>query len=148
MTAGLNALKSKKIIEWTENVVHCFNAAKTMFTQAPCWANPDFSVHSKPFILTIDFSKVAVGAVLSQEQHGKERFLGFKGRKCRIFEANYHSSKWELLALMYGLKKFNHLLRWKKSVVVTDSNTVLPALEYYEGSGRDYQEMAGLHTEI
>ena len=36
MTAGLNAVKSKKIIEWTENLVHCFNAVKTMFTQAPC----------------------------------------------------------------------------------------------------------------
>ena len=46
-----------------------------MFTQAPCQASPDFSAHSKLFILTVDFSKVAVGAVLSQEQQGKERFL-------------------------------------------------------------------------
>ena len=51
-----------------------------MFTQAPCRASPDFSVNSKLFILTIDFSKVAVGAVLSQEQHGKEQFLRVKGR--------------------------------------------------------------------
>ena len=75
MTACLNAVKSKKIIDWTENLVHCFKVVKTMFTQAPCQASPDFSVHSKHFILTIDFSKVAVGAVLSQEQHGKV-FLG------------------------------------------------------------------------
>ena len=100
MTAGLNAVKSKKVIEWTENLVHCFDAENTMFAQAPCRASPDFSVNSKPFILTIDFSKVAVGAVLSQEQHGKERFLGVKGRKCRVYESNYHSSKGELLALM------------------------------------------------
>ena len=32
MTAGLNAMKTKKIIEWNENLVHCFNAVKTMFT--------------------------------------------------------------------------------------------------------------------
>ena len=57
---------------------------------------------------------MVVGAVLSQEQHGKERFLGVKERKCRVYESNYHSSKGELLALMYGLQKFNHLLRWKK----------------------------------
>ena len=25
MTAGLNAVKSKKIINWNENLVHCFN---------------------------------------------------------------------------------------------------------------------------
>ena len=51
--------------------------------------------------------------------------LGVKGRKCQVYEANYHSSKGELLALMYGLQKFNHLLHWKKFVVITDSNTVL-----------------------
>ena len=71
MTVGLNAVKSKTIIEWTGNLGHCFYAVKTMFTQAPFRASPDFPVHSKPFILTIDFSKVAVGAVLSQEQHRK-----------------------------------------------------------------------------
>ena len=46
-----------------------------MFTQAPCRASPDFSVGSKPFILTIDFSKQAVDAILSQDQHGAERFF-------------------------------------------------------------------------
>ena len=34
MTVGLNAVKSKKITEWNENLVYCFNA--TMSTQAPC----------------------------------------------------------------------------------------------------------------
>ena len=55
-----------------------------MFTQAPYQASPDFLVNSKLFILTIDFLKVAVGNVLSQEQHGKERFLGVKGKKCWV----------------------------------------------------------------
>ena len=96
-----------------------------MFAQAPCQASPDFSVISKPFILTIDYSKMAIGAVLSQEIHGKEWFLGVKGRKCRVYEANYHSSKGEILALVYGLQKFDHLLRYKKFIVITDSNTVL-----------------------
>ena len=122
-THGLNAVKSKKIIEWNEDLVNDFTAVKTMFAHAPCRASPEFSVNSKPFILMIDFSKVAVGAVLSQEQQGKERFLGIKGRKCRVYEANYHSSKGEICALVYGLQKFNHLLQWKKFIVITDSNT-------------------------
>ena len=61
-----------------------------MFARAPCRAAPDFSLTA--FIVTIDFSKTAVGAVLSQEQNGVERFLGVKGRKCRPYESNYHSS--------------------------------------------------------
>ena len=50
---------------------------------------------------------------------------GFKGRKCGNYESNYHSFKEELLALMYGLTKFEHLLRLNQFIVVTDSTTVL-----------------------
>ena len=38
-----------------------------MFVAAPCRAQPDFAPDAKPFIITIDFSKHAVGTVLSQE---------------------------------------------------------------------------------
>ena len=106
-------------------MINNFNILKDMFTAAPCRAPPDFSPGAKPFVLTIDFSKNAVGAILSQEQKGKDRFLGVKGHKCCTYECNYHSSKGEMLALVYGLDKFSHLLRLSKFVVITDSNTVL-----------------------
>ena len=35
MTAGLNDIKTKKIIKWNENLVHCFNAVKAIFTKLP-----------------------------------------------------------------------------------------------------------------
>ena len=70
-----------------------FITLKQMFASAPCRATPDFSPTAKLFIITIDFSQTAVGAVLSQEQNGVERILGVKGRKCRPYESNYHSSK-------------------------------------------------------
>ena len=98
---------------------------KQMFAAAPCRATPDFSPTANPFILTIDFSKTAIGAVLSQEQNNVERFLGVKGRKCRSYESNYHSSKGELLVLLYGLTKFEPLLRLNQFIVITDSTTVL-----------------------
>ena len=56
MTAGLNAVKSKKITKWNENSVHCFSAVKTLYNQFPCQASPDFSVHSKHLFLFIFFS--------------------------------------------------------------------------------------------
>ena len=102
-----------------------FNTLKQMFAAAPCRATPDFSPTAKPFILTIDFSKTAIGAVLSQKQNNIERFLGVKGRKCRNYESNYHSSKGELLALLYGITKFEPLLMLNQFIVVTDSTTVL-----------------------
>ena len=102
-----------------------FNTLKQMFAAAPCRATPDFSPTTKPFILTIDFSKTAIGAVLSQEQDNGDRFLGVKGRKCRNYERNYHSSKGKLLALLYGITKLEHMIRLNRFIVVTDSTTVL-----------------------
>ena len=55
-----------------------------MFAAAPCRATPDFSPTANPFILTIDFSKTAIGAVLSQEQDNVEKFLGVKGENVEI----------------------------------------------------------------
>jgi len=125
VTAELNSVKNNKSIAWTTEMINNFNTLKQMFAAAPCRATPDFSPTANPFILTIDFSKTAIGAVLSQEQNNVERFLGVKGRKCRNYESNYHSSKGELLALLYGLTKFEPLLRLNQFVVVTDSTTVL-----------------------
>ena len=48
-----------------------------------------------------------------------------KGRKCRPYESNYHSSKGEMLALCYALTKYDHILRLSQFSVVTDSTTVL-----------------------
>ena len=39
-----------------------------MFVAAPWRTPPDFVPEAKPFMLTIDFSKTAVGAVLSQKK--------------------------------------------------------------------------------
>ena len=111
-----------------------------MFAAAPCRATPDFSPTAKPFILTIDFSKTAIDAVLSQEKNNIERFLGVKGRKCRNYESNYHSSKRKLLALLYGMLKFEPLLRLNQFIVVTDSTTVIhwSAMKYSGGTIRQW----------
>ena len=43
--------------------------------------------------LTTEYSKEAMSGVLHQVQHGVERFIGAKGRKCQWYERNFHSSK-------------------------------------------------------
>ena len=76
----------------------------------------------------------AVGAVLSKEQKGAERFLGVKGRKCRPYERKDRSSKGDKLALTYGLSKYSHILR------LNEFNN--------ERSWRDCAEMVGLQSTI
>ena len=145
VSAELNSVKNSRLIVWTPEMIANFNTLKQMFAAAPCRATPDFSPTTKPFILTIDFSNTAIGAVLSQEQDDIEKFLGVKGRKCRNYESNYHSSKGELLALVYGLTKFESLLRLNQFIVVTDSGA---SLVNHEGLGWNYQAMARLYTTI
>ena len=125
ITACLNEVKTKRVIEWTQEMKNNFITLKQMFAAAPSRATPDFASDANRFFLTIDFSKTAIGAVLSQEQNGVERFLDVKGRKCRSYENNYHGSKGELLALLCGITKFDHILRLSQFNVVTDSATVL-----------------------
>ena len=77
------------------------------------------------FILITDFSKEAVGAILHQVQHGITRFNEAKGRKCRGYKMNYHSSKGELLALDYRLKKFSKFLHQGPFTVRSHNATVI-----------------------
>ena len=42
-----------------------------MFVSAPCRAAPDFSPTAKPFVITIDFSKTAIGAIEENADHMK-----------------------------------------------------------------------------
>ena len=54
-------------------------------------------------------------------QAGKERFLGAGARKCNKAEQNYPSHKGELAAAVMGMRKFEHILRYKPFILRTDS---------------------------
>ena len=95
----------------------------------PIRSYPRYDI-KEPFEVTTDFSAKAVGAILSQVQNGRERFLGSAARKTTKFEANYGSVKGELAAVMMALRKWEHLL--------------LEILEDFEGSTGDLvQVVAG-----
>ena len=86
-----------------------------------------------PFKLTTDFSQIALAGVLSQEVPNKqeqmeERFLGCAARKTTNYENNYGSVKGELAALIFSIRKFEHLLRYNKFLVETDAQ----ALKYLQ----------------
>ena len=57
------------------------------------------------FVLMTDWSAHAMAGVLHQVQDGKLRFIGARGRKCKGYETNYHSSKGSLAALHYAVEK-------------------------------------------
>ena len=60
-------LKKKEIIDPEDKAYkEAFQKLKELITNSPVLAYPDFT---KPFTITIDASNLAIGAVLSQEQH-------------------------------------------------------------------------------
>ena len=106
LTAEMNEVKTKRRWEadtWTPELQSKFQQIKDLFTEPAggCRGHP--MALGEPgtgeYILITDCSKEAVGAILHQLQHRVTRFIEAKGRKCRAYEKNYHSSKGELLAL-------------------------------------------------
>ena len=121
LTADLESMKSQVEISWTDQAIKHFNDLKDHFKKAPTRGYPDYD-SEHPFILDTDFSSIAIAAVLSQVQNNAERFLGCVARKTKDAESRYPSYKGELLALVYALQKFEHILVCRKFLLRTDSS--------------------------
>ena len=74
---------------------------------APILAMPQ---DDAPYTLDTDASDTHLGAVLSQLQEGKERVIAYSSRVLDKAEANYSAVRRELLALIFGLRKYKQYL--------------------------------------
>ena len=54
--------------------------------------------------------------------------ISANGRRTTSFERNYASHKGELAAIIYGLRKYEHILRYRPFIIRTDSG----ALKYLQ----------------
>ena len=120
LSADLDSLKMEENPVWTENLKTQFKNLKESFKTAPVRGYPDYE-SPEPFIVDTDYSGVAQAGVLSQVQGGKEKFLACVAKKNNEAERNYPSYKGELAAIIFTLRRFEHILRAKKFVVRTDS---------------------------
>jgi transposase InsO family protein len=120
LTYEMNEMKNGSNLTWNEKVEQKFRDLKTRFREAPLRSYPRYE-SKEPFILDTDFSKTNLAAILSQVQDGQEKFIGAGARKCNQAEQNYPSHKGELAAAVMGMRKFEHLLRYKPFILRTDS---------------------------
>ena len=124
LTNEMNTAKNQKQFEWTDVMEEKFKKIKEKFAEQPVRAYPDYLDDAEPFQLSVDFSCENLGAVLTQVQNGEEKLIGVAGRKTTPYERNYHSTKGELAAVLYGLRKFEHILRFKKFILWTDNASI------------------------
>src|SRR5882757_4454863 len=75
------------------------------------------------FILDVDASDWAAGAVLQQEQNGELRVIAYASRTFNEHELNYCITRKELAALIFGLKNYRQYLLGR-FVVRTDHATL------------------------
>ena len=120
LTNEMNAQKRATKLDWTPIMESKFQQLKKEFEKSPVRAYPRYD-GKEPFELTVDFSCENVAAILSQRQEGEEKFIAAMGRKTTRYERNYASVKGELAALVWGLRKFEHILRFRPFIVNTDS---------------------------
>jgi hypothetical protein len=101
-------------------------------------AYPDFS---QQFILTTDTSKVAVAAILSQEQDGIERPIAYASRQMNKAEQNYSASEAEMLALTWATRHFRCYLYGKKFIVRTDHAALTYLHKFADNNSRLMREV-------
>ena len=150
LMAPLNAQRKEKKINWTPECQRNFEMIKEKFKQYPLRSVPDFT-SEEPFKITTDWSDKAIGVVLSQKQHGKERMIACGGRKCTTGESRYPSWKGEMCALVYAIRKYHHLLSFRKFEVHTDASALkhLGTLKQTKGIiSRWIEELQGYEFDV
>ena len=125
--------KKDKPFVWTPECENAFITMKGMLTTSPILAYPQRDVD---FILDTDASKSAIGAVLSQEQDGKERVIAYASKTLNRAEENYCVTRRELLAIVTFLKHFRHYLYGQRVRVRTDHSALKWLLNFKNPEGQ------------
>uniref|UniRef100_A0A8C5PUW8 ribonuclease H n=1 Tax=Leptobrachium leishanense TaxID=445787 RepID=A0A8C5PUW8_9ANUR len=101
--------KHHNIFTWTAVTERAFQEIKHKFCSAPILSIPD---PKKSFVLEVDASNTATGAILSQRQEEDDRLhpVSFLSRKLQAAERNYDVGERELLAIKHALDEWRHLL--------------------------------------
>ncbi|SAM04409.1 hypothetical protein [Absidia glauca] len=120
MTAPLDALRNKEAItdeDWTPLHEKHFLLIKQQLQMNTILHYPDPNL---PFYVATDASNYGIGAALYQIINDQERFIGYMARSLSPSERNYNTTKRELLAIVFALKKFHKYLWGNPFTLYTD----------------------------
>jgi hypothetical protein len=122
----MHNLVGKADWEWKEEQQKAFEELKERFTGDEILHMP---MDKGKFILEVDASNYATGALLSQLQEDKKNLIDTDSKAMNEAERNYPIYDKEMLAVMRGVKKWRHLLLGAKEPfeIMTDHQN----LTYY-----------------
>lgn len=119
-------LKKGVAFTWDSTCQDAFEELKRQLKSERCLRMPDWE---RPFILTTDWSKLALGAVLSQvlpldpnkPENGEAEFaIAFASRALIPAESHYAPTEGECLALVWAVRKFRQYLHGRPFTLRTD----------------------------
>ena len=111
-----------KPVKWTWGLAQqeAFETIKERLTTSPILA---YAQYDSPFSVRTDASGLGLGAVLYQNQEGKERVIAYASRSLKPSEKKYPAHKLEFLALKWAVtEKFHDYLYGNQFSVTTDNN--------------------------
>ena len=102
---------------WGERQQSAFELLKQHLASGPVLA---MSQDEGEFVLDVDASGVAAGAVLQQRQEGVLKVIGYASRAFQPCEQRYCVTRKEMAALVFGLKHYRQYLLGRRFLVRTD----------------------------
>ena len=139
-------LHKDKEWKWGDEEKQAFHRLKQALMTQPIAAYPDYDLD---FQLHTDASKVALGAVLAQEQDKKERMIACMSKKFTTEELKWAPYDREFLAMVLPTRHFSHYLRWKPFKLFTDHKPLLAwkdVTTQKDGSGKRTRWVMELST--
>lgn len=130
----LNRLTDKnRAFVWTKECEEAFAKLKRCLVTSPILAYP---AAKGQFYLDTDASNTGIGAVLSQEQDGIERVIGYASRTLSKPERNYCVTRRELLAVVTYLRHFRPYLYGRHIIIRTDHGALRWLINFKDPLGQ------------
>lgn len=107
--------------QWTPECQQSFETLKEALVSSSILGYP---IPGIKFVLDTDASDESTGAVLSQEQDGREVVIAFFSKSLNVHEKSYCVTRKELLAVVNALKAFHSYLYGQPVLIRTDNAAV------------------------
>ena len=131
---------------WMPKMDDLFKRVGKVLESAPVLSVPDFGV---PFVVATDASQYGVGAVLYQVVGGKKKFIGFGAKALQKGQKNYPAPKRELLAMLFGLRRWGEMLQPQEFMVEVDHKALVHLRSERSFMARDWMNyVAGFNFRV